>query len=66
MLKLDHTLYALTQDNPSGPAVQFVDDGLTPTQPSVDSAGNPTRASLTGYVIAYALVFVAVANFLLR
>jgi Na+/H+-translocating membrane pyrophosphatase len=58
-------MYAFTQDNAGGPIIQYVDDGLVPTEPSVDAAGNPTRAGLIGYMIAYAFAFAALAYFLL-
>lgn len=65
MSKLDHTLYAFTQDNPGGPVIQYVDDETAPIELSTDSAGNPTRVGLIGYAIAYAIAFGAAAYFLL-
>ncbi|TGX49159.1 hypothetical protein E5A73_20195 [Sphingomonas gei] len=65
MSKLDHTMYAFTQDNPGGPVLQYVDDEPAPIELSTDAAGRPTRAGLIGYAIAYAIAFGAVAYFLL-
>ena len=65
MSMLDHTMYAFTQDNPGGPIIQYIHDEPAPAEPSVDSAGNLTRAGLGGYMIAYAIAFAAVAYFLL-
>lgn len=65
MSKLDHTLYAFTQDNPGGPVLQYVDDEPASIELSTDSAGDPTRASLIGYAIAHAIAFGAAAYFLL-
>ncbi|ATY34831.1 hypothetical protein [Sphingomonas psychrotolerans] len=65
MSRLDYTLFASTQTNPGGPIVQYVDDEPIPIELSTDSAGNPTRAGLIGYAIAYAIAFGAAAYFLL-
>lgn len=65
MSRLDHTLYAFTQDNPGGPVLQYLDDEPATIEPSLDAAGNPTRAGLIAYGIAYATAFAAIAYFLL-
>lgn len=65
MSKLDHTLYAFTQDNLGGPVLQYVDDEPAPIELPTDSAGDPTRTGLIGYAIAYAIAFGAAAYFLL-
>ena len=65
MRKLDHTLHAFTQDNPGGPVIQYVDDETAPIELSTDTAGNPTRAGMIGYAIAYAIAFGAATYFLL-
>lgn len=65
MSKLDHTLYAFTQDNPGGPVLQYVDDEPALIELSTDFVGDPTRAGLIGYAIAYAIAFGTAAYFLL-
>lgn len=65
MSKLDHTMYAFTQDNPGGPVIQYVDDETAPIELSTDTAENPTRAGMIGYAIAYAMAFGAAVYFLL-
>lgn len=65
MSRLDYTLFASTQNNPGGPVVQYLDDEPATIEPSLDAAGNSTRAGLIAYGIAYAIAFAATAYFLL-
>lgn len=44
MLTLDTATFAATKDNPGGPIMLLVDDGVEPHGPVTDTEGNVSKA----------------------
>jgi hypothetical protein len=67
MLTLDTATFAATKDNPGGPVMLLVEDGVEPQRPITDADGNVSKASAAAYLVAYALMacFVGYLFFLL-
>lgn len=58
MLKIDMDMYALTNDQPGGPIIQYVDDGIEPMSPPIDENGNVPLAG----AISHTITLVAIAG----
>ncbi|MAX00659.1 MAG: hypothetical protein CMN72_13665 [Sphingomonas sp.] len=56
MLTLDSATFAATKDNPGGPVMLLVDDGVEPHGPATDAEGNVSKAGAAAYMVAYALL----------
>lgn len=56
MRELDTATFLMTQENPAGPIIQFVENGIEPQGPMTDSDGNVSKASAAAYLVAYALM----------
>lgn len=56
MLTLDTATFAATKDNPGGPVMLLVEDGVEPQGPVTDADGNVSKASAAAYLVAYALM----------
>lgn len=56
MLQLDTATYLITQDDPAGPIVQFVDDGVEPHGLITRADGSVSKASASAYVLTYGLL----------
>ncbi len=65
MRELDTATFLMTQDNPAGPIIQFVDNGIQPQGPMTDADGNVSKASAAAYLVAYALMLGFVGYFFL-
>lgn len=56
MLTLDTATFAATKDNPGGPIMLLIDDGVEPHGPVTDTEGNVSKAGAAAYLLAYALL----------
>lgn len=56
MVTLDTATFAATKDNPGGPVMLLVEDGVEPQGPVTDADGNVSKASAAAYLVAYALM----------
>lgn len=56
MRELDTATFLMTQDNPAGPIIQYVDNGIEPHGPVTDADGNVSKASAAAYLVAYSLM----------
>ncbi|KEQ54762.1 MULTISPECIES: hypothetical protein [Sphingobium] len=56
MRELDTATFLMTQDNPAGPIIQFVENGIEPQGPMTDADGNVSKASAAAYLVAYAIL----------
>lgn len=65
MLTLDTATFAATKDNPGGPLMLLVDDGVEPHGPVTDADGNVSTASAVAYLVAYAILAGVIGYFFL-
>ena len=56
MLTLDTATFAATKDNPGGPIMLLVDDGVEAHGPVTDADGNVSNTSAVAYLLAYAIL----------
>lgn len=56
MLRLDTSLFIATQNDPGGPIITDVDDGIVPMIPATDSEGRVTKSGAIAYLLAYAVL----------
>lgn len=65
MLRMDTATYLATQDNPAGPIINFVEDGIEPIMPATDNEGRVTKSGAIAFLVAYAVLAAVLLYFFL-